>query len=911
MNNLIDFFQKLFDSNDFIAKVDSSMEWSGLTGLIFQAGNVLFFIACLAVTAIFFIALIDFEKIFIQVNKRLVYSFSAVFLAMGMISVLEASTLWLPIYRFIALFKLIVALAAFVLVRQLAKTFTRYGKKASKNFYNVDNDATKLRDLLRFTLNATNLVTFKWDMQNDIVEYVGDYHGLFKIKDEYYEANDYQSWHALVDPRDHDLVKSEIDKSVEDKSSINANYRLNTDLNKGPVYINTKAETIFDKDGKPSLMVGVHIDISDRIASEKKYQTIFNHFQIAMNSANAVAFFWDVIDGEAYFHGDANLLFKVKDKNYKIDSYDSWAPLIHPKDKDRADAHIEDVVKNNTPVDIEYRMCNPDLTNGTTYVHSKGEMIKDEQGKNRWMAGLTIDVEEVKKKSDELLERNAILNLAQDVAQVGHWYLDIDQQTVVWSKQIYEIHGVKPEEFKPSLESALEFYHPDDVEIVKASIQKTFEKHEDSIFDARIMRPNGEIRYVHSRAQAKFADHGELEGIFGIFIDQTDSVIFKKEISEKELRYMSILENNVDGVITIKADGTMETINSSIETMLGYTKDEMLGQNVKMIMPPFYALEHDDYLKNYLETGVKKIIGQVREVVAQRKDGSCFPAEISISEIKLKDERIFSGIIRDVSLKKAYEEDMKEKNLALEKSNTSLERFAFITSHDLQEPLRVVSSYVDLLVLSFQKEGLEFNEKQEKYSSYIKSAVQRMSSMIKDILEYSKIGQQGFNENVDISKIVESVKDVMLSIKGNEKLTIKLEGEFPVLTCRETEIYQVLQNLTSNAVKFQKEGVDPVVKISCKKHEDDTILFSVEDNGIGIEEENFKKIFDIFERVDKKSDIRGTGIGLTHTKKIIEDHGGKIWLESTHGKGTCFYFTIKTNLETNSQKELEFTESSN
>jgi signal transduction histidine kinase len=228
------------------------------------------------------------------------------------------------------------------------------------------------------------------------------------------------------------------------------------------------------------------------------------------------------------------------------------------------------------------------------------------------------------------------------------------------------------------------------------------------------------------------------------------------------------------------------------------------------------------------------------------------------------------------------------KNRELERKNKELEQFAYVASHDLQEPLRTISGFVELFQKKY-KGNLDDNA--DKYLDYILSSSTRMKVLITDLLEYSRIGRNKEIESVDCNKVL---LDVLLDLDAAIKETKAdiRSDHLPVIPGFAMEIKQLFQNLIFNAIKFRKNGVNPRITIAAHR-ERDYCQFSVEDNGIGIAKEHHERIFIIFQRLHNRNEYAGSGIGLSHCKKIVELHKGRIWLESELGKGTTFYFTIQ------------------
>lgn len=236
-----------------------------------------------------------------------------------------------------------------------------------------------------------------------------------------------------------------------------------------------------------------------------------------------------------------------------------------------------------------------------------------------------------------------------------------------------------------------------------------------------------------------------------------------------------------------------------------------------------------------------------------------------------------------------FNEELIKTNEKLERSNKDLEQFAYVASHDLQEPLRMVTMFTQLLD---KKYGNKLDKDAHEYIQFAVNGAKKMQMLINDLLSYSRISSQEKNFKVSETAIIlkEAIHNLQPLINENNAV-ITYDEQLPVIFCEETQIIRLFQNLISNAIKFRKQTEIPRVHIGCVQN-DGTFMFSVKDNGIGISSEYFERIFVIFQRIEVQTKYPGTGIGLSICKKIVEWHHGKIWLESKESEGTTFYFTI-------------------
>lgn len=349
----------------------------------------------------------------------------------------------------------------------------------------------------------------------------------------------------------------------------------------------------------------------------------------------------------------------------------------------------------------------------------------------------------------------------------------------------------------------------------------------------------------------------------------------------------SIIESAIDGIFVIDENGTILFCNSFTQKMFGFSHAELIGQNIKMIMPSPYREAHDQYLEHYRKTGEKHIIGVGRRVTAQKKDGTIFPVSLAVNEILEESTRYFVGIVRDITKIASVENELIKTTEELKRSNAELEQFAYVASHDLQEPLRMVANFTELLAKRYKG---KFDTEADEFIEFILDGATRMQTLIRDLLSYSRVGSQ--------AKELEptSSEKVFREVLTHLGLAIEQSGAqitsdpLPMVMADRSQLGQVFQNLIANAIKFHSDQT-PQIHVSAKEKEGQWV-FSVQDNGIGIEPEYFERIFIMFQRLHGKNEYKGTGIGLAVCKRIIDRHGGKIWLESTKSKGSTFYFSL-------------------
>ncbi len=376
----------------------------------------------------------------------------------------------------------------------------------------------------------------------------------------------------------------------------------------------------------------------------------------------------------------------------------------------------------------------------------------------------------------------------------------------------------------------------------------------------------------------------------GTIRDVSDREQAQQEMRDSEAKMRAILDNTVDGMITIDENGRIETFNRACTIIFGYKPEEVLGQNVKMLMPDPYYSEHDDYLKKYNSTGVNQIIGVGREVEGKRKDGTIFPLDLSVSEVRVKDRTIYSGIVRDITERKHAEEKLRQ-------ANAELEEFAYRTSHDLRSPL--VSS---IGLLKYAEESIK-NKKNSRAIDMLELAqksLRGLEHLIKNILSLTKMKNlEEEDKYLSVAEVIDSVLERLSQLNDFERLDVQVQSTFKekILT-KESRFVLILENLTSNAIKYQDKNKEKsFMRIQTYSLENNFIL-TVEDNGLGIPKENQDKLFMMFKRFHPKISF-GSGLGLYMIKKSTDVIGGKISFTDT-GDGSMFCLSIPIEKNDNS-----------
>ncbi|MGF1612288.1 MAG: PAS domain S-box protein [Kiloniellales bacterium] len=379
------------------------------------------------------------------------------------------------------------------------------------------------------------------------------------------------------------------------------------------------------------------------------------------------------------------------------------------------------------------------------------------------------------------------------------------------------------------------------------------------------------------------------EPIFiGIIRDITERKAAEQALRDSEAQLRAVFDTAVDGLVVIDGSGIIQSYNRACESLFGYRAQEAIGRNVKMLMPAPYREEHDGYIASYRLTGERKIIGIGREVVGQHKDGTTFPMELSVGEARRGNEPIFIGIIRDITERKAAERALKQKAAELLGKNVELEQFAYAASHDLQEPLRMVGSYCELLQRRYAG---KLDSDADEFLSYAVDGASRMRALIQDLLRLARLSaHEMVRQPVDCNAVLDRCR-IDLKTAIDESRAEITSDPLPVIEGDGTQIGQLFLNLLGNAIKF-RDRLAPRVHVSVEEGQGEW-RFAVQDNGIGIKPQHGEQVFIIFRRLHGRDAYPGTGVGLSLCRKIVERHGGRIWLDPAVEAGARFCFTIR------------------
>ncbi len=414
----------------------------------------------------------------------------------------------------------------------------------------------------------------------------------------------------------------------------------------------------------------------------------------------------------------------------------------------------------------------------------------------------------------------------------------------------------------------VDFIHPEDMEATIREVGRLAEGLPTISFENRYRCADGTYRHL------RWTAHPDPETglLYALARDDTGLLAARD-------RFRIALEASPTAMIMVDDDGRIVMVNHAAEGLFGYENDDLVGERVEVLVPESYREGHPALRAGFAGEGARPM-GVGRDLMARRNGGAEFPVEIGLNPIRTAEGSFVLAAVVDLTERVRAARE-------LERSNRELEHFASVASHDLQEPLRMVAGYMRLLD---QRHAGELDASAREYIRYAVEGTARMQALIEGLLTYARVqrGQTGL-EPTSLDDAVEwAVSNLQAAIEeSGAALAI---DPLPVVDGDATQLGQLFQNLIGNAIKFR--GDDPLQLEISAVEQDGEWLLAVADNGIGIDDESRERVFEIFQRLHDRAEYEGTGIGLAVCRRIVERHGGRIWLESAPGGGTRVCFTL-------------------
>ncbi len=558
-----------------------------------------------------------------------------------------------------------------------------------------------------------------------------------------------------------------------------------------------------------------------------------------------------------------------------------WTLLLHPADRDRTLQLWSNSLSSGDPFEAECRLLCKDESYCWNIVRARA-VRNDGRRIVQWVGSAT-DVHARKVLEEEVqLRHREFVALAEHSPDIIA-RLDPNLRHTYINSAVTRVDSHTPEQYigKTNRELGCDSVYCD---VFEETCGKVMATRQPSPFEFSYQAQQEGRQYFHGRVIPEFAKDGSIESLLSILTDVTDRTNAEMAVAESERKLRRVVESNVIGVVMVDLEG-ITFANDVFLDMIGYTREDLDSKALewRALTPPEY-FEADEKCRTELR---EKGTCTTFEKEYWRKDGSRVPILIGAAALN-EDATECVCFVLDMSDLKDAEAALRKTNISLQRSNEDLEQFAYAASHDLQEPLRTVSIYTQMLA---RQQATELAPQSAKFIAMIQDAADRMLKLINDLLAFSHVQSAELSSGQSIpasDMIVEAMQNLKNAIE--ESGAVVSFTELPAISVDGGQFTAVFQNLISNSIKYRKPEEAPRIAITAER-EGANWLFCVRDNGSGFEQKQAEHIFGYFKRLHGR-DIPGTGIGLAIVKRIIERHGGQVWAESKPGEGAAFFFRV-------------------
>lgn len=556
-------------------------------------------------------------------------------------------------------------------------------------------------------------------------------------------------------------------------------------------------------------------------------------------------------------------------------SEQEFLDLVHRSDRDAMERSLANSLYAKKLHDLDFRIA-------------RGGLWRRMRGQAGDGAGHGILLDIGSRRSAQLVDsRLAAIIASSDDAIIGK---TLDGIVTDWNRAAEHIFGYAAEEI---VGQSIEILLPQHLLHEERDILLRVRKGERlDHFETRRLRKDGVIIDVSITVSPVWDEEGTVVGASKVARDITAGKAAQAALQEREAHLQSVLDTVPDAMVVIDTRGIMQSFSATAERLFGYRAHEVIGQNVSILMPNPYRSQHDSYLSRYLATGEKRIIGVGRLVVGLRRDGSTFPMELSVGEMRSGDRRFFTGFIRDLTERQETQQRLQDvqSELIFMSRFTALGEMASTLAHELNQPLTASASYLNGARRLLDRGKAEDVASAREAVNNAADQVLRAGQIIKRLREFVAKGESD-RQAEDLRKLVEEAS--ALAMVGAREMGARVTFDFDpsaefVLVDR-IQIQQVILNLMRNAMEAMQECTQRDLKVATQRHDKNTVDVSVADTGPGIAPEIAEKLFQPFNTTKKQ----GMGVGLSISRTIVEAHGGRLWADANPGGGTTFHMTLK------------------
>nr|MDZ7983048.1 PAS domain-containing protein [Aulosira sp. ZfuVER01] len=693
-------------------------------------------------------------------------------------------------------------------------------------------------------------------------------------------AGHLNTWAKYVHPDDRDRITESVQNAIQAGESLITEYRMFTGDGR-IIWVRDQSSLVLAPDGKTQILQGLAFDISDRKRLELALQASEKRLQNILSTASASIFSFRVSANQEweyeYQSTASEVIFGYSPEEILADKM-LWLSRVFLEDRDKViNSRFQRSITEGTS-SVQYRFRHKD---GSLRWISTTYSSHHQEETNSWIViGVSIDISDRKQMEDALRLSEQNLREAQRVAHIGSWEWDFTTNTRTWSEELFRIQGIDPSQPVPETDTIAQRIHPDDWELYQQRINEPAQAGLPFEADLRMVRPNGEVRYVEIRGEPIFNNQGELIRIVGTTLDISDRKRVEEALRESETLFRTLSESAPIGIFRSDIHGINIYTNPRFQGICGLSIEESFGDRwMQFIHPDDLAIFLPQW--RLLAANNQEFCTEVRYILP---DSTLHFCRIKIVPILAGQNELmgYVGTIEDITESRIIE---KMKN-----------EFISIVSHELRTPLASIRGALGLLAAGVLKAQPETAQQMLEIAY---NDTERLVRLVNDILDLEHLESNKFNlvkQWCDAATLIRRSVEAVNALANENNISLVMLLSSVQIWVDPDRIIQTLVNLIGNAIKFSPTNSTVAVSV---EDGSDRVLFKVQDQGRGIPDNKLESIFGRFHQVDA-SDSRqkgGTGLGLAICRGIIQQHGGTIWAKSVLGEGSIFYFTIPKILE--------------
>ncbi len=729
--------------------------------------------------------------------------------------------------------------------------------------------------------SAAGLGIWVWDIVRDEIWISEKGRDLFGF--EPLEKLDIDRFRNAIHPDDRNFLRQALQNSLNTGVDYEAEHRVL--LPNGEIrWLDERGSVEFSSEGKPARMRGVSRDVTRRKVGEQALLESEARFRTMANTA-PVLIWMSGLDKLCTFFNKPWLEFTGRTIEQELGN--GWAEGVHPDDFQSCLKTYVEAFHARQPFVMQYRLRRHD--GQYRWISDNGVPRYDAQKNFAGYIGSCMDVTDLISKEEALRDSEERMSLAATAASLVVWTWDIRRDEVWLSEKDRALFGFSQRE-KLSAERVRGVVYPEDRQYVRRLVEKSLATGEEFEAEYRLVLADGRVRWVTRRGRVEFDENGKPTWERGVLMDITE----RKQAEEK---FRLVVEASPSGIVLVDREGRIVLVNSHVEKLFGYRRDELVGKLVDILVPERFASQHPKHRGEFLAAPTARAMGAGRELFGRRKDGTEFPVEIGLNPIQTPDGMLVLAAVVDISARKLAEAEAlrHREELGHISRVAAMGELAASIAHELNQPLSGITSNASAGQRFIDRGDVDLRELRDLLGDVMADG-RRAGDVIRSILNMVKKGvpaRQHLNLNHVIINVTHMVNpNAMLQ---SCKLETLLEPNLPPIEADPIQLQQVLLNLVINAFDAMHDTPTPQRKvvIATERSGDGTIRASVRDYGVGIPEETRERVFEQFFTTKAK----GLGMGLAIVRSIVESHGGTIAAENADGGGARFYFTLPAKPE--------------